>query len=60
MYWVYDIPNGCWRLHPTLVSSYFDLVGLLVFLTAAMDNPYRREFSVGPDAFVQVYESFAR
>ena len=26
-------------------------IGLLVFLTAAMDNPFRGEFSVSADAF---------
>jgi Protein of unknown function (DUF4239) len=41
------------RLHVLLVSLYSALIGLLVFLMAAMDNPYRGEFSVGPDAFIQ-------
>ena len=27
------------------------LLGSLLFLTAAMDNPFRGEFSIGPDAF---------
>jgi len=30
------------------------LIGLIIFLTAAMDNPFRGEFSVGPDAFISV------
>ena len=35
-----------------MVSLLGALVGLLIFLTAAMDNPFRGSFSIGPDAFV--------
>jgi Protein of unknown function (DUF4239) len=31
-------------------------IGLLVFLMAAMDYPFRGEFSVSPDSFVLMYE----
>ncbi|MBL9129795.1 MAG: DUF4239 domain-containing protein [Verrucomicrobiaceae bacterium] len=34
------------------------LIGLLVFLIAAMDNPFRGEFSVSPEAFEIIYERF--
>jgi len=37
-----------------LVALLSVLIGLIIFLTAAMDNPFRGEFSVGPDAFVSV------
>jgi Protein of unknown function (DUF4239) len=30
-------------------------IGLLIFLMGAMDNPFRGEFSVGPDAFQLIY-----
>jgi Protein of unknown function (DUF4239) len=45
------------RVH--LVMSIFlaALLGSLVFLVAAMDNPYRGEFSVSPAAFELVYSS---
>jgi hypothetical protein len=45
------------KLHQGLVSLYAALLGLLIFLMGAMDNPYRGEFSIGPDAYQQVYES---
>jgi Kef-type K+ transport system membrane component KefB len=38
-------------LHELLTGLYAGLIGLLVFLMATMDNPYRGKFSVGPDAF---------
>jgi Protein of unknown function (DUF4239) len=44
------------KMHRLLVSLHAALIGLLVFLMAAMDNPYRGEFSVGTDAFQQVLE----
>ena len=31
------------------------LLGLLIFLLAAMDNPFRGEISVGSEAFELVY-----
>jgi hypothetical protein len=31
-------------------------IGLLVFLTAAMDNPFRGEFSVSSEAFQTILE----
>jgi hypothetical protein len=36
------------------------LLGSLIFLIAATDNPYRGELSVGPDAFVLVMDSLMR
>jgi hypothetical protein len=38
-------------LHELLTGTYAGLIGLLVYLMAAMDNPYRGKLSVGPDAF---------
>jgi hypothetical protein len=38
--------------HVVLTLALSVLVALLVFLIAAMDNPFRGEFSVGPDPFV--------
>jgi hypothetical protein len=32
-------------------------LGIVVFLIAALDNPFRGQVRVGPDAFQLVYES---
>jgi hypothetical protein len=45
LFWVENF-----ALHRALVALLAAFVGLLVFLTAAMDNPFRGEFSVAPDA----------
>jgi hypothetical protein len=47
--WFFVVENA--RLHSWLNVVMAALLGLLVFLIAAMDNPFRGEFSVGPDAF---------
>jgi Protein of unknown function (DUF4239) len=46
LFWVENI-----RLHAFLIAALSSMLGILIFLTAAMDNPYRGEFSVSPDAF---------
>jgi tetrahydromethanopterin S-methyltransferase subunit E len=48
------------RVHILMISMYASLLGSLVFLIAAMDNPFRGEFSVGPDAFQTVYENMLK
>jgi hypothetical protein len=40
------------------VLSFF--VGVVIFLIAAMDHPFRGEVSVGPDAFELIYESLMK
>ena len=45
------------RVHLLMTGMFAALLGLLVFLVAAMDNPFRGEFSVGPDAFQLVLDS---
>lgn len=35
-------------------------LGIVIFLIAAMDNPFRGEVSVGPDAFQLVYDSLMK
>jgi hypothetical protein len=42
------------RVHATLVGIMAIFIALLVFLTAAMDNPFRGQFSVSADAFQDV------
>jgi Protein of unknown function (DUF4239) len=43
-------------LHACLTLFIAILIGLLVFLTAAMDNPFRGELSVTPEAFQIVHD----
>lgn len=51
--WLFVVENK--RLHDLLTSILASLLGLLVFLLAIMDFPFRGEFSVGPDSFEAVY-----
>lgn len=41
-------------LHAILMGAQAMTLGLLIFLVAAMDNPFRGEFSVTPDLFQRV------
>lgn len=47
--WLFHFDNK--RRHLLLTAIYAALIGMLVFLIAAMDNPYRGEMSVGTDAY---------
>jgi len=40
-----------------LMSS---LLGLMIFLLAAMDHPFRGELSVGPEPFEMIYEQIMK
>lgn len=51
--WLFVVKNT--RLHDLLTGTLASLLGLLVFLLAIMDFPFRGEFHVGPDAFKEVY-----
>jgi Protein of unknown function (DUF4239) len=44
-------------VHAILVAIMAVFIGLLVFLTAAMDNPFRGEFSVSAEAFKTVLDN---
>jgi hypothetical protein len=44
------------KLHALLVGMMVVFIGLLVFLTAAMDNPFRGEVSISPDAFEDTFK----
>jgi hypothetical protein len=52
--WLFTVESL--RQHLFLTGLYSALLGLLVFLIAALDNPYRGEFSVTPGAFEFVLE----
>jgi hypothetical protein len=43
------------RTHLLCSGLYASIIGALIFLMAAMDNPYRGDFSVGPEAFELVF-----
>ncbi len=44
------------RMHALLVVAFSCSLAMLIFLTAAMDNPFRGHFSVSPDAFQYVLD----
>jgi hypothetical protein len=44
-------------IHAILVAIMAVFIGLLIFLTAAMDNPFRGEFSISDEAFRTVVEN---
>ena len=52
--WLFVVENK--RLHDLLTTILACLLGLLVFLLAVMDFPFRGEFSVGPDSFELIYQ----
>lgn len=52
--WLFVVENK--RLHDLLTAILACLLGLLVFLLAVMDFPFRGEFSVGPDSFEMTYD----
>lgn len=43
-------------MHALLIAILAVFIGLLIFLTAAMDNPFRGEFSIAADAFQDVFD----
>ena len=48
------------HVHLILGGAVSLFLGLVIFLIAAMDNPFRGEVSVGPDAFVAVYDTLMK
>jgi hypothetical protein len=51
LFWVENLP-----LHAILVAIFATFIALLIFLTAAMDNPFRGEFSISPDGFQELLD----
>jgi hypothetical protein len=45
------------RVHLIMTTLFAALLGSLVFLVAAMDNPFRGELSISPEAFEIIYEN---
>jgi len=52
--WFFHTPS--FNMHLWLSLVYSILIGLLIYLIVALDNPYRGRISVGPDPLVRVYE----
>jgi hypothetical protein len=51
MFWIDNL-----KLHAVLVATLATFVAVLIFLTAAMDNPFRGEFSVSSEAFQTILD----
>jgi len=52
--WFFRIKDT--KLHVWMTVLLSSLLGLMIFLLAAMDHPFRGNLSVGPEAFQIVYE----
>jgi len=52
--WLFDMKLSSHLMLGGVLSFY---IGTVICLIAAMDNPFRGEVSIGPDAFVNVYET---
>lgn len=48
------------RVHVILSSALAAFLGVVIFVIAVMDNPFRGELSIGPDAFQEVYDSLIK
>ena len=44
------------HVHLVLGAALASILGLVIFLIAELDNPFRGEISIGPDAIARVYE----
>ena len=56
--WFFHMRSQSMHFWMTVIFS--ALLGMLIFLLAAMDNPFRGEISVGPEAFEMVYEQLMK
>ena len=48
------------HVHLILGGVLASIIALVIFLIAALDNPFRGEVSVGPDSIALVYETFMK
>lgn len=48
------------HVHVLLSSALAAFLGVVIFVIAVMDNPFRGELSIGPDAFQEVYDSLIK
>lgn len=56
--WMLILDND--RPHIWLGIVFNATIGILIFLTAAMDNPFRGDFSVSADSFQMVYDQLMK
>ena len=56
--WFFQLKNQ--RMHFWMTFLLSALLGVLMFEVAAMDNPFRGNMSIRPDAFVTVYEQLMK
>jgi hypothetical protein len=47
-------------MHFWMTVMFSGLLGMMIYLLAAMDNPFRGQVSVGPGAFEMVYEQLMK
>ncbi len=55
--WMFDMET---HVHLILGGVLSLFLGIVIFLIAALDNPFRGEVSVGPDAFQLVYDNLMK
>jgi hypothetical protein len=48
------------RVHALFTALIAALLALLIFITAAMDNPFRGSFGLGPDAYELTYQQLMK
>jgi hypothetical protein len=53
MTWFFDMKSQSMHLWMTVMLA--SLLGLLIYLLAALDNPFRGEISVGSEPFAIMY-----
>jgi Protein of unknown function (DUF4239) len=51
--WFFHMPSL--KMHFWMTALFSCLLGLMIFMVAALDNPYRGKISVGPEAFERAY-----
>ena len=56
--WFFDMRSH--RMHVWMTIMFSGFLGLMIFLLADMDYPFRGEISVGPEAFELVYEQLMK
>jgi hypothetical protein len=52
--WFFQVRSSI--MHFWMTALFSSLLGLMIFLLAAMDHPFLGELSIGPDAFQLVYD----
>lgn len=52
--WFFD--TASFRMHVWITFLLSSLLGLIIFMVAILDNPYRGSVSVGPEALERVYD----